>query len=69
VFKAPAAASTGTGGRLFGIVPGRPDESILLHRIESVETGARMPELGRRIVDHDGVALIRRWIEEMAAER
>ena len=63
--KPPVAAGRGSGGRAFGIVPGRPDDSILVYRIESTEPEIRMPELGRNLVDADGVALIRAWIEQL----
>jgi mono/diheme cytochrome c family protein len=49
-------------GRL--IVPGRPEESELLHCVHA--KGARqMPPLGRSMVDDDAVALLSRWIKEM----
>ena len=65
VGKAPVAAGKGSGGLQYGIVPGKPDESILQFRIESVHPGIMMPELGRTIVDEEGVKLIRQWISEM----
>jgi len=63
--KAPIAAGKGSGGRLFGIVPGKPDESILQYRIESIHPGIMMPEVGRKLVHEEGVELIRQWISEM----
>jgi len=63
--KAPVAAGKGSGGRLFSIVPGKPDESILQYRIESTHPGSMMPELGRTLVHTEGVALVRQWILEM----
>lgn len=65
VGKAPVAAGKGSGGLQYGIVPGKPDESILQFRIESVHPGIMMPELGRTIVDEEGVKLVRQWISEM----
>ena len=65
VGKAPVAAGKGSGGLLYGIVPGKPDESILQYRIESVHPGVMMPELGRSITHEEGVALVRQWIKEM----
>jgi uncharacterized repeat protein (TIGR03806 family) len=62
VGKPPVAAGRGSGGWLYDIVPGKPDESILVYRMESTEIGVLMPELGRRLVDEEGVALIREWI-------
>ncbi len=64
-WKPPVAAGRGSGGRSFGIVPGQPDRSILMHRIESREPGVMMPELARRLVDEEGVALIRAWIASL----
>lgn len=63
--KLPIAAGSGTGGRAFGIVPGAPDQSILLHRIETVNPGAMMPELGRSLQHREGADLLRAWIAEM----
>ena len=62
VMKPPVAAGRAAEGRLFGIVPGKPDESILMHRIESVDPGVMMPPLPRRVVHDEGAALIRAWI-------
>ncbi len=68
IMKTPVAAGRGSGGRKFGIVPGKPDESILLYRLDSTEPGVMMPELPRRLIDDEGVALIREWIEQMDAK-
>lgn len=65
VCKLPIAAGSGTGGRAFSIVPGAPDESILLYRLETTKPGAMMPELGRALQHAEGVALIHDWIAEM----
>jgi uncharacterized repeat protein (TIGR03806 family) len=65
LWKTPVAAGRGSGGRLFDIVPGKPDESILMYRLESTEPGIMMPELGRRLTDTAGVALVRQWIEQL----
>ena len=65
VHKRPTAAGRGSGDDLFVIEPGHPDKSILLHRMESIEPGVAMPELGRSLVDPKGVALIRSWIASM----
>jgi hypothetical protein len=67
VFKSPVAAGKGTGDRRYDIVPGKPDESILMYRIETDEAGMRMPNLARAMVHDEAVALIRKWIEQMEA--
>ncbi len=63
--KPPVAAGRATGGLRFSIVKGRPDESILVHRIESLDPGVMMPELGRSQRDEAGIRLVREWIEKM----
>ncbi|HEY1092498.1 MAG TPA: SO2930 family diheme c-type cytochrome [Burkholderiaceae bacterium] len=60
--KPPVAAGKGTGSRLFGVVPGQPDASIMLYRLASTEGGEMMPELGRSTVHREGLALIRQWV-------
>lgn len=65
VFKTPVAAGKGTGGRLYGIVPGKPDESILEYRMQTVNSGEIMPEFGKSLVHNEGLALIRTWIKEL----
>lgn len=65
VFKRPVAAGRGAGGLEFSIVPGKSDQSILLHRMNSIEPGVAMPELGKGTIDRDGVAIVRQWIAEM----
>lgn len=65
--KPPVAAGIGTGGREFSVVPGHPGKSILLYRMESVEPGVMMPELGRRVTDEEGVAVVREWIAGLGA--
>jgi uncharacterized repeat protein (TIGR03806 family) len=63
--KPPVAAGVGSGGLLFDIVPGKPDQSILAFRIASTHPGIMMPELGKRLVHEEGVALVREWIAAM----
>jgi uncharacterized repeat protein (TIGR03806 family) len=62
VMKRPVAAGKGSGHLEFDVVPGDPEASILLYRMLSLDPGAMMPEIGRSMVDEDGVALIRAWI-------
>jgi uncharacterized repeat protein (TIGR03806 family) len=68
IMKRPVAAGRGAGGHDFAILPGQPDKSILLYRMESAEPGIAMPELGKASVDRDGVAVVRRWIAEMRTQ-
>ena len=67
VDKSPVAAGRGSGNRLVDIAPGDPDGSILLYRLESVDPGEMMPELGRSMPHPESIALIREWIVSLAA--
>ena len=69
VQKVPVAAGLGSGGLAFDIVPGQPDKSIMVYRIGSTHPGVMMPELGKRLVHEEGVALVREWIAAMHATR
>lgn len=68
ICKTPVAAGPGSGGRQYNIVPGDPDDSILVYRIESVDPEVRMPEIGRKLQHTEGVALVRQWIAAMTGE-
>lgn len=68
VFKSPVAAGKGSGGRRYDIVPGKPDESILMYRLETEQPGARMPSLARNLIHEESNALIKEWILSMTPE-
>ena len=63
--KLPIAAGKGTGGRSFGIVPGKPEDSIFTYRMESRDPSIMMPELGRSLAHEEGAALIADWIASL----
>lgn len=65
VCKPPIAAGTGSGGFNYSIVPGKPQESIMIYRMSSTEPNVAMPELSRSIVHDQGVQLIREWIASL----
>lgn len=65
VCKVPAAAGPGTGGFSFAIVPGHPEESIMVHRMASTDPEIKMPELPSLLADDFGVDLISAWIAAM----
>lgn len=60
--KVPVSAGNASGGLLFDLVAGHPEESILIHRMESTAPKILMPELGRSLVHQEGVQLIRDWL-------
>jgi len=63
--KPPVAAGLGSGGLRYDILPGKPDQSILMFRLLSTHPDVMMPELGKRMVHEEGVELVRQWIEAM----
>ena len=65
IMKPPIAAGRGSGIHKYTIVPGYPEESIMVYRINSTDPGIMMPELGRKLIHKEGLALIRQWIKEM----
>jgi uncharacterized repeat protein (TIGR03806 family) len=68
VFKSPVAAGKGSGGRSYDIVPGKPDESILMFRLETQEPGSKMPSLARNLVHDESNELLREWILAMPSD-
>lgn len=65
VCKVPAAAGPGTGGHSFDILPGHPEQSIVVHRMASTDPEIKMPELPSLLADDFGVELISEWIGAM----
>lgn len=63
--KHPIAAGKGTGGRPYDIVKGSADNSIMVYRMASHDPSEMMPEVGRKLVHDEGVALITEWINAM----
>ena len=60
VFKIPT--NFNAPGFQYDIVPGNPDESILLYRMTQTEAPAVMPQLSRSINDDIGIEIIREYI-------
>jgi uncharacterized repeat protein (TIGR03806 family) len=65
VCKVPVSAGHGAGDLLFDIVDGKPEESILIRRMDSDLPKVMMPELGRTVIHREGVELIREWIRSL----
>ena len=62
IYKKPVATGRGSGGLKYSIVPGKPEESILLHRMISLDPGVMMPESGRALSHNEAVEMVREWI-------
>lgn len=65
VCKSPVAAGAGAGTFSYGIVPGHPEESIMIYRMDTTDAAIKMPELPLTTIDHFGVDLVSQWISEM----
>ncbi|MFZ9019746.1 MAG: hypothetical protein ACO2ZX_06150, partial [Paracoccaceae bacterium] len=65
IHKKPVAAGRGSGGLLVDIDPGRPEKSILYFRMNSLDPGVMMPELGRSTLDQEGLDLIAAYIRSL----
>ena len=64
VCKPPNSAGN-MGGLQYDLVPGHPEESILIHRMESTAPKVMMPQIGHDVVHEEGVALVREWIASL----
>ena len=64
VCRSPVAAGPGSGGFEFDIVPGNPEESIMVFRVGSEDPGIKMPEIGT-LHDPIGVEVLTEWIAGM----
>ena len=61
--------SSGRVGTLsYDLVPGQPEQSILLARMQSVRPKEMMPQIGRSVVHDEGAALIHDWIQSLPTD-
>lgn len=64
VCRSPNSAGR-VGNLVYDLVPGKPEESILLARMESTRPKEMMPQIGRSVVHEQGLALVREWIRSL----
>ncbi len=62
--KSPNSAGR-VGNLVYDLVPGKPEESILVARMESTRPKEMMPQIGRSVVHEEGLALIREWVRSL----
>ena len=64
---ASSTSPQGSGGAnlTYDIVPGKPEESLLLTRMEATSGQAMMPRVGRSLADREGIDLLRSWVASM----
>lgn len=65
VKKRPVAAGRGAGNLTYAIAPAHPADSIMIYRMDSLEPGIAMPEVGRALIHREGVDLVSQWIASM----
>ena len=65
VCKTPVAVGRGSGDRPYDIYPGRPDDSILVYRMQHSDPAIAMPELGRSTTHIEAVKVVHDWIAGM----
>jgi len=64
-YKKPVAAGKASFNLKYSIVPKKPNQSILLRRMESMDPGIMMPESGRALKHDEGVEVISEWINSL----
>lgn len=64
VCRSPNSAGR-VGNLVYDLVPGQPEESILLARMESTRPKEMMPQIGRSVVHQEGLELVREWIRSL----
>ena len=65
VCRVPSAAGPGTGGNMYDIVWGHPEESIMISRMSSTEPETKMPQIPTITSDANGTKLITDWIKSV----
>ena len=65
IYKKPIATGRGSNNLKYSIVPGNPEESILLYRMKSLDPGVMMPESGRALEHTEAIELIGKWIKNL----
>lgn len=56
------------GNLVYDLVPGEPEQSIVVARMESTRPKEMMPQIGRSVVHEEGLALVREWIRSLPAD-
>jgi uncharacterized repeat protein (TIGR03806 family) len=65
VCKPPVAAGKAAASQHYDIVPGHPEESILVYRMQATAPSIAMPELGRSLEHIEAVQVVSDWITAM----
>lgn len=63
--KTPVATGKAASNLFYDIVPGQPDQSIMIYRMNATTPSIAMPEIGRSLVDTEGVQVVSDWITSL----
>jgi uncharacterized repeat protein (TIGR03806 family) len=66
ICKPPVAAGKAAANEHYDIVPGHPEQSILVYRMQSTAPSIMMPELGRSLEHVEAVQLVSDWISGLS---
>ena len=65
ICKMPQSAGGATCGHVLDVVPGMPESSIVICRMESELAKVQMPPVGRSLRDQRGIELLHDWIASL----
>jgi uncharacterized repeat protein (TIGR03806 family) len=66
VCKGPVAAGKASTNQRYDIVPGHPEQSIFVYRMQATAPSLAMPELGRSLEHAEAVQVVSDWIAQMS---
>jgi len=66
VCKGPVAAGKAAATQRYDIVPGHPEQSIFVYRMQATAPSLAMPELGRSLEHVEAVQVVSDWISQMS---
>jgi uncharacterized repeat protein (TIGR03806 family) len=66
ICKPPVAAGKAAANQKYDVVPGHPEQSILVYRMQATAPSLAMPELGRSLEHVEAVQLVSDWITQMS---
>ena len=61
--KTLVAAGRVSADMVYSIHLGKPEKSIMIYRLQSLDPGIMMPGMGRRTVDGEGLVSLSKWIK------
>jgi uncharacterized repeat protein (TIGR03806 family) len=66
ICKPPVAAGKAAADEHYDIVPGHPEQSILVYRMQSIAPSIMMPKIGRSLEHVEAAALVSDWVASLS---